>query len=190
MKRFYLLAVIVVLAAIAAFGLWWKSSSEVSRVSLSQAKIFDIAPMVQLSTVEFYEDLPLKAHVGRRHFFGRMTVSGSIGFDLDKIAQEQRGDTIFVTLPPEIVTVRESTAPGSYVVIDTWNDRVFGSSTFTAAEENDMKRQAIEAFRSSLYRRGAVARARRDAACSVQRLLGNLSGKTVIVSDPTPKGKK
>ena len=109
-KRFYLLAVIVVLAAIAAFGLWWKSSSEVSRVSLSQAKIFDIAPMVQLSTVEFYEDLPLKAHVGRRHFFGRMTVSGSIGFDLDKIAQEQRGDTIFVTLPPEIVTVRESTA--------------------------------------------------------------------------------
>lgn len=188
--RWVIIAMVVLVLLLAAGWLVyeWKTSPEVSRTTLQEARITDISPMLQLCSVEILEDLPVKASVGSRHIFAVMSVRGSISFDIDDLTLEGRGDTVFVTLPREIVDIRESTEPGSYKVIDTWNDRFLGSSRFTAAEENAAKAKVSENYRRSLYRRGYVARARKEAVANLSAMLGALTRKKVVVTDPSPSG--
>lgn len=188
MKTIRIIILLLVVAGAAALVVWWNTSPKADRVSMESAKIKEISAMVQLCSVEFYEDVPLKAAKGPRHFFGRMTVTGSIGFDIENIAREMRGDTLFVTLPREIITIRESTDPGSYKVIDTWTDKLFGSSNFTTVEENEIKTKTLKGFKDKLYADGTVAKARREAVANLATLLEVATGKTAIVTDPTPEG--
>ncbi|MBD5370727.1 MAG: DUF4230 domain-containing protein [Bacteroides sp.] len=182
------------LTVIAAIGgaVWYithKSGTpapEVEPVEMRDARITAIAPMLRLCSLEFTEDIPVKGNVGKRHLMGRATVRGSISFDLDSVASSMRGDTLVVTLPREIVEILESTDPGSYEVIDTWNDALFGSSRFTTAEENAIKEKARADFRRRLYSRGTVRRARAEAAANLRSLLAPMSGGPVTVEDPTP----
>ena len=151
---------------------------------IEEARIVDIRPMVRLLVTELHEDYPVRAHIGRKHIFARTTLEGTIGFDVEKTEQRWSGDTLFVTLPPEIVEVRESTGKNSYEVIDTWNERFLGSTNFTAGEENEIMEKVRKNWVDSVYRRGYVARARREAVENLRGMLAPLfPGKSVIVTD-------
>lgn len=185
MKKLLFLVLVLAVGALAA---WWYFSPEASRVTVHEGKISDIKPMVQLCALEVYEDVPVKGTVDTRHLFAKAAVNASISFDLEKLEQREQGDTLFVTLPPEIVEVRESTEPGAYIVIDTWNDEFFGSSNITTAEENSFKAKARENFRKSIYDKGLVRRARSEAVRNLTDMLSAMMNRPVVVSDPTPEG--
>ena len=189
MKTLYSIAIILLLAAAGVVGYLWVTSPDASRVTIEKGKISDLRPMMQLCSVELFEEFPIKAHIGSRHFVAKARLNGSIAFDLDNIDMTESGDTLSVTLPREIVEVFESTEPGAYKVIDTWNDKLLGSANFTTAEENDIKSKFIASYRNSIYRRGLVRKARAEAAANLKQMLASLTGKTVIVSDPTPDGQ-
>lgn len=181
---------VILLAAIGAVLVWmqWHRSADVSRVELSDAFVRDIRPMVQLCSVEIYEEVPVKATIGTRHMVARETLTGSVSFDLEKLESHMSGDTLVVTLPPEIVVVRESTAPDSYRVIDTWNDRLFSSGNFTTAEENAIKRRVEASAVRLVYSKGYVGRARREAVANLASMLASVTGSPVKVVDPRPSG--
>lgn len=185
-----LIAIIVVLAAV-GFGIWWYKSPKVEKDTMSDSKIENVKSMVRLSNLELYEEVPVKGTIGKRHLVARLALEGSVDFDLEKLKYEEKGDTVIVVLPPETVTLRESTRRDAYTVLDTWNDNFFGSDNITAAEENKMKAKAIANARNLVYSKGYVKQARADAVNSVKSLLSAiLPGKTVIVTDPTPEGRK
>lgn len=184
--RLSVIIAIIILAGAAA--IWWAHSPKASHVTAHDSTITDISPMVRLCALDIYEDVPVKASIGTRHMFARTTLNSSITFDLENIDLREQGDTIFVTLPREIVEIHESTDPGSYLVIDTWNDRLFGSEHFTTSEENAIKSKVRDNFRRKIYRKGYVRRARAEAVDNLTSMLSGLTGKTVIVTDPTPEG--
>lgn len=181
---------ILVLLGACAIGawLWITDSPEASRVNIEKAKITDISPMLRLCSVEIFDEVPVKGTIGKRHLVAKAVLNGSISFDLDGIETTERNDSLFVTLPREIVEVLESAEPGSYKVIDTWSDSFFGSSNFTTTEENAIKAQARENYRRNIYEKGYVKRARSEAAANLTGLLSSVTGKTVIVTDPSPEG--
>lgn len=191
MKLFGTLRLSVIIAVIILAGaaaIWWTRSPKASHVTAHDSTITDISPMVRLCALDIYEDVPVKASIGTRHMFARATLNSSITFDLENIDLREQGDTIFVTLPREIVEIHESTDPGSYLVIDTWNDRLFGPEHFTTSEENAIKSKVRDNFRRKIYRKGYVRRARAEAVDNLTSMLSGLTGKTVIVTDPTPEG--
>lgn len=176
---------LVILAVVVAAGLltWWCLSPEVgdSRVAMRQAAISRIEPMVRLCTVDIYQDLPIRGHVGKNHIFARCRLEGSISFDIEKLAHSMSGDTLVVKLPPEIVELREATEPNSYEVIDRWSEKFLGSGAMTAAQENSIKRQAIEKYRQRLYRDGIVSRARASASRRLASMLTTATQGPVLV---------
>lgn len=185
MKKLYLIlsltvAVVLTVAAVIAWRAW-TTSPEADRVKLTPARVSEIKSMVELQTVEIYEELPLKGSIGKRHLVGRMAMEGTVGFNLEKLQVAERGDTIVVTLPPAKVTLRESTQPGAYQVIDTWSDDLMGSAQFSTAEENVMKRKLLEGAERGIYNKGYVASARANAERSVKRLLEASTGRPVVV---------
>lgn len=179
----------VIWGVIWIFNRYNASKRELPVAKIEPARIVDVRPMVELCSMEIYEDVPVKAHIGKRHIFARETLTGSISFDIDSISTRWCGDTLVVALPPEKVTVYESTDSDSYKVIDTWNDQWLRSSNFTTAEENDIKRKVVEAWRLSLYDRGYVKRARNEAVKNLEGMLRPfVDGKEVRVEDPSPAG--
>lgn len=189
MKKTLLIVVVAVVGlAVAGLVAWHNLSPEVSRVRIDKAKIAELKGMVRLCAVDFYEDVPVRASVGSRHMFGRVSLTGSVSFDIEKIKLTERDDTIFVTLPPEIVEVYEATSPQSYEVIDTWNDRFLRSSNVTTAEENKIKAKVKANFRKAVYAKGYVRRARKEAVTNLANLFSALTRRPVVVTDPTPGG--
>lgn len=191
MKRLILILVAVIFAIVAVVALvsWWSSAPEADRVHVDDARIAEVKSMVQLASLDMYEEIPIKASIGNRHIIARQRLEGSVNFDLENLEMTQKGDTLMVVLPREIVTVRESDTPGSYEVVDTWNDKFLGSDHFTTAEENGIKKRAMDNYVKSLYAKGVIREARRTARENVKNLLGPVTGKTVIVIDPMPSGQ-
>lgn len=188
MKAVRTIIALIILVAAGIVAYMWCTAPEASRVTMHEAKITDVSPMLRLCSVEIYDDVPVKGSIGDRHIFARVALKGSISFDLDNVEMAQSGDTITVTLPREIVDIYESTDEGAYRVIDTWSDGFFGSSNFTTAEENSIKSKVRDNYRKSIYNKGNVARARKEAVVNLTSLLSGLTGKTVIVTDPSPEG--
>ncbi|MDE6296750.1 MAG: DUF4230 domain-containing protein [Muribaculaceae bacterium] len=187
-----LLGLLLIAGGIIWAVIWFnKSDAEVPVAKIEEAKVIDIRPMVKLCSVELSEDVPVRGDIGTRHLFARATLKGTISFDLEKAASTWEGDTLVVILPPEIVSVYESTDPNSYKVIDVWNDKFLGSSNFTVGEENEIKRQAVEAWRDTIYSRGYVERARSEAVRNLGMMLRPLTvGKMLRIVDPTPNGSR
>lgn len=187
MKKFILFLIVL---AVAGCGYWWwiNKPADVSNVEVEEAKITDISPMLRLCAVEIFDEVPIKGTIGTRHLVAKAALNGSISFDLDSIETVESNDSLFVTLPREIVEIFESTEPGSYKVIDTWNDSFFGSSNFTTAEENKIKADAREDYRRNIYEKGYVSRARAEATANLTGLLSSVTGKAVVVTDPSPEG--
>lgn len=173
----------LVIVAVVGFAIWWKLTPDDEERGLKPARVEDVRRMVELSTVEIREDLPIKGRVGKRHLVAMQRLEGSIGYDLERISLSERGDTLVVTLPPAEITLRESTDEGSYVVIDEWSDDLFGSGKLTAKEANILKEKCIALEKERLRRAGYVERARRQAVADLERLLPLLTGRVVEVSD-------
>lgn len=165
-----------------------KSSRQSGDLTIDGAIVKEVESMVRLCSMDIYEETPVKATIGNRHLFGRITLKGSITFDLERIALKMSGDTLRVQLPPEKVEILESTDKDSYIVIDTWNDRFMGSGSFTTAEENKIKEKVKQNAIKSIYRKGYVKRARAEAAENLTAMLSALISKPVVVTDPTPEG--
>lgn len=165
-----------------------KSSRQSGDLTIDGAMVKEVESMVRLCSMDIYEETPVKATIGNRHLFGRITLKGSITFDLERIALKMSGDTLRVQLPPEKVEILESTDKDSYIVIDTWNDRFMGSGSFTTAEENKIKEKVKQNAIKSIYRKGYVKRARAEAAENLTAMLSALTSKPVVVTDPTPDG--
>lgn len=165
-----------------------KSSQQSGDITIDGAMVKEVESMVRLCSMDIYEETPVKATIGNRHLFGRITLKGSITFDLERIVLKMSGDTLRVQLPPEKVEILESTDKDSYIVIDTWNDRFMGSGSFTTAEENKIKEKVKQNAIKSIYRKGYVKRARAEAAENLTAMLSALTSKPVVVTDPTPEG--
>lgn len=165
-----------------------KSSRQSGDLTIDGAIVKEVESMVRLCSMDIYEETPVKATIGNRHLFGRITLKGSITFDLERIALKMSGDTLRVQLPPEKVEILESTDKDSYIVIDIWNDRFMGSGSFTTAEENKIKEKVKQNAIKSIYRKGYVKRARAEAAENLTAMLSALTSKPVVVTDPTPDG--
>lgn len=194
MKNFAKILKWLVLLLIVGAAIWlviWLRSDgeEAPPARIEKAKVVDVRPMLRLCSVEVFEDIPIRASIGTRHLFARARLEGNILFDLERAESRWEGDTLLVVLPPEIVQIRESTEPDSYEVVDTWNDRLLRSSNFTAAEENEIKRKAVAQWRSHLYRRGYIRRARAEAILNLGNMLAPFApGKQVRILDPSPEG--
>lgn len=184
--RWCLLIVLIAIIVIIAVRL--KNAPEVSGIKFRDAMITELKPAIELCTVEIIEDVPVKGHIGTKHIFARATLCGYISFDLDSIKTDLHGDTLIVALPPEIVEIHESTLPGSYEVIDTWNEKLLGSSKFTAEEENAVKRKVADNFRKTIYAKGYVSQARADAVTTLNQMLSATTAIPVKVIDPSPEG--
>ncbi len=165
-----------------------KSSQQSGDLTIDGAMVKEVESMVRLCSMDIYEETPVKATIGNRHLFGRITLKGSITFDLERIVLKMSGDTLRVQLPPEKVEILESTDKDSYIVIDTWNDRFMGSGSFTTVEENKIKEKVKQNAIKSIYRKGYVKRARAEAAENLTAMLSALTSKPVVVTDPTPEG--
>lgn len=184
MKTIYRIIILLVIAVgAAAAGIWFfnRPAATAERTTIHPATINEIRPMVQLATIEIYRELPVKAQIGKRHLVARQIVEGSISFDLEKIGLRQQGDTTVVLLPKETITLRESTEPGSYQVIDTWNEKFLGSTNFTIAEENDIKTKSLTQFKKSLYKGRYVDEARAAACRNITGLLSAVTNGPVVV---------
>lgn len=86
-----------------------KSSRQSGDLTIDGAMVKEVESMVRLCSMDIYEETPVKATIGNRHLFGRITLKGSITFDLERIALKMSGDTLRVQLPPEKVEILEST---------------------------------------------------------------------------------
>lgn len=188
MKAIRIIIVLVIIAVAGFVAYKWYTAPEATNITLQEAKITDVTPMLRLCSVEIYDEVPVKGDIDSRHLFARVALNGSISFDLDSVKMTESGDTLSVTLPREIVDIYESTDAGAYQVIDTWCDSFLGSSNFTTAEENSIKSKVRDNYRKEIYQKGYVARARKEAVANLTSLLGGLTGKTVIVTDPSPEG--
>ena len=181
MKTLLKLIITALAIAMAALLCWHFLTPHDTDRGIRPAKIEDVRHMVELSSIEIYEEVPLKGHSGSRHLVAMQRVEGRIGYDLEKITMEEKGDTIVVTLPPETITLRESTRPESYVVIDECDDNPLKKNSLTAAEANEMKAKNMRMIKRSLQRRGLTARARHVAIANVTSMLQLITRRPVVV---------
>ncbi len=188
MKTLYKYLTLIVVLAVCGIIAYFYFAPSRSRVTLHDATIKEVKDMARLCTVEIYEEVPVRGHVGQRHLVAREVLVGNISFDLEGLAMDSSSDTIRVTLPREIVEIRESTEPGSYTVIDNWNDSFMGDANITTAEENKMKQLTLDSFVKAVYAKGYVKRARAEAVANLTSLLSSMTGKPVVVTDPSPEG--
>lgn len=178
----------IVAGTIVLFRSCTKEPEPADGISVNAVRVAEIKSMVRLCALEIYQEVPVKASIGRRHLVASQTIEGQITFDVEHLRIDSRGDTLFVFLPPEQITLRESTRPGAYKVIDTWSDAFLGNGHFTADEENAVKRRVLQQMKKEMYTKGYVREARRTAIASLAALLASAPETTVIVTDPSPDG--
>lgn len=187
-----LLFSVALLCAVAAAG--WMAFSrfvqpEKDVISVGAARIGDIETLAQLCTVDFYNEVPVCDTIYPKVCFAIQKQRGSISFDLEKLEVDTSGDTIKVTLPPEIVQLYEATEKDSWQVIDSKDLRWYNRwSEATPADWRKVKARAKARSIKKLYTDGVVRRARSEAAINLRDLLEKIYRKPVLVSDPTPKG--
>lgn len=181
MRILYLLLALLVAGVVVWLVIELRRPAETDRVTVEDAKIRNIKRMAQLCNTEIYRDIPIKASIGKRHIVAVMSVRGSIAFNLDESDISLTGDTVNIRLPKENIEVLESTDPGSYRVIDTWNDNFLGSSYFTTSEENAIKEKYRKSMVAAMYRDGTVTRARAEAAENLASMVSAISDKPVVV---------
>lgn len=194
MKYMIKLAVwVAVIVGAAAAGIYlyrnYVEGTDSSAMQVEEARIDGIREMVSLCTLEIEDEVALRDSIHGKWMFARTRLTGEVSFDLEKMEWRMSGDTIFVELPPETVTVRESTAPDAYKVIDMWDDTLVGLGKLTTSEENTLKRRQAARYRAEIYRKGYVARARDNALQTLRKLTSAIPGATVVITDPTPAGQ-
>ncbi len=166
-------------------------SSPKKTIEVSEGRISGIETLAQLCAVEFYSEVPILDTLHNKVMFAVQKQKGSISFDLDKLSVDDSGDTIRITLSPEIVDLYEATDDNSWEVIDT---KAIGplpillSDKFTIEEENAIKSRIRQRSKKLLYHNGTVAKARKEGAANLKSMMEKVYRRPVVVTDPTPRG--
>ncbi len=178
---------LVALAVVAAVGYFYFQTKQEKTIDVAPGRITNIESVVQLCTVDLYNEVPVKDTVNNKMIFAIQKQRGSISFDLEKIQVDDSGDTVRIVLGPEIVEVNEATGDNSWEVIDTKGLSIFTSDKLTDEEENLVKRKIRSKSIKRLYQNGTVKRARAEAADNLARFMEMVYNRPVIVTDPQAK---
>ncbi len=190
-KRIKLILIAVVLLAAVAAGLYFYFSTPKKTIDVSEGRVSRIEEMVRLCAVDIYSEVPVLDTIDNKVMFAVQKQKGSVSFDIENMQVDAGGDTVRVTLPPEIIDLYEATEDNSWEVIDTkavGPMAMLRSDKFTVEEENAVKANIKRNSRRLLYRNGTVKRARADGAQMLRTLLETVYDKPVLVTDPTPDG--
>lgn len=190
-KKRNLIAIAIVVITVTAAALYFLFATPKKTIDVSKGHVSKIETMAQLCAVEIYSEVPVLDTINDKVMFAVQKQKGSVSFDLEKMKVDAEGDTVMVTLPPEIVELYEATEDNSWEVIDTkaiGSMAMFRSDKFTDEEENALKAHIRENSKQLLYRNGTIERARAEGARILQPLMEKIYRKPVKVIDPTPKG--
>ena len=180
------IAVVIVIAI-----LYFSMNSPKKSIDVSEGKISKVETMAQLCAIEIYSEVPVLDTINNKVMFAVQKQKGSVSFDLENMEMDTKGDTIKITLSPEIVDLYEATEDNSWEVIDTkaiGSMSMFRSDKFTDDEENALKEKIKNNSKKLLYHNGTIERARKEGANNLQMLMEKVYQKPVKVVDPTPKG--
>lgn len=192
-KKFILIAIVVIAVVTAGLFLYFSLNSHKKTIDVGKGKVSRVETMARLCSVDIYSEVPVLDTINDKVMFAIQKQKGSVSFDLEKLKVNADGDTVQITLPPEIVELYEATDKNSWEVIDTkaiGRMAMFRSDKFTIAEENAVKAKIKEKSTKLLYRNGTIERARAEGACNLQSLMEMVYDMPVRVTDPTPKGAR
>lgn len=156
-------------------------------IEVRKGRLHDIETMARLCSVDLYAELPVLDTINGKVLFAVQKQRGSVTFDMDQLAVDDSGDTVKITLPPERVQIFESTDPDSWEVIDT---KAIGplallrSDRLNIRDENRLKDRIRQKAVRKFYDNGTVARARAQAARTLESLMGKIYRRPVTVIDP------
>lgn len=190
MNKKVIIAAVVAAVALAAV-VYLSFTKPEKHTDVREGWVSKIETMAQLCTVDLYSEMPILDTINNKVMFAIQKQRGSISFDLENLKIDADGDTVKITLSPEIVELYEATEPNSWEVIDTkaiGRLAVFRSDRFSDTEENALKARIQEKSKRQLYRNGTVRRARAEGAQNLRSLMEQLYRKPVVVTDPTPQG--
>lgn len=183
---------VIAFSLLLVLGGWWGYRSlhrERFAVRTLPARVGEIQQMVKLSTLEIMTDEIFKDTVQIKGVVSRVRAHVYISFDIENLPMTERGDTLFVQLPREIIEVREATENG-YQVLDVWNVQMPDEpvpTPLSTAEENILKRRLRRRITAQAYERGYVRRARENALRSLSALFAGFREHVVII-DRYPDG--
>lgn len=185
-KRIILIA--IALIAVVAIGAYFIFAPAKNSIEVSKGQISKIETMAQLCAIDIYSEVPMLDTINNKVMFAVQKQRGNVSFDLENMKMEAGGDTVKVTLSPEIVDLYEATEDNSWEVIDTKGLGLLTSDRLTDAEENSIKANIKKNSKKLLYDNGTIARARAEGARNLQSLMEKVYRKPVKVIDPTPQG--
>lgn len=184
--------ILIAIVAITATAIYYCTRTpDNPDIEVGKADISRIEAMARLCAIDIYSEVPVLDTVNNKVMFAVQKQRGSISFDLENIQADTSGDTVRITLPPEIIELYEATDKNSWEVIDTKAIgplAILRSDKMTVEEENAIKANVKKKSKRHLYRNGTVQRARSEGAKTLQMLMENIYRKPVIVTDPTPRG--
>lgn len=192
-KKFILIAIVVIAVVTAGLFLYFSLNSHKKTIDVGKGKVSRVETMARLCSVDIYSEVPVLDTINDKVMFAIQKQKGSVSFDLEKLKVNADGDTVQITLPPEIVELYEATDKNSWEVIDTkaiGRMAMFRNDKFTIEEENAVKVKIKEKSTQLLYRNGTIERARAEGARNLQSLMEMVYDKPVRVTDPTPKGAR
>lgn len=180
--------ILIVIAVVAAIVVYFSFSSSKKSIDVRQGQIRMIETMVQLCAVDLYNEVPVRDTINNKVIFGIQKQKGSVSFDLENMVMDTDGDTVKITLSPEIVELYEATEDNSWEAIDEKGLGWFTKGKLSNDEENAVKSRIKQKSRKMLYHNGIIERARAEGAVNLQTLMEKVYRKPVKVIDPTPKG--
>lgn len=182
-KNYIIAALLVIVTAGAA---WFLLQPKESSITVDPRRANVAETMARLCTVDIYSEVPVLDTINDKVIFAVQKQTGSVSFDLEKMAVDTTGDTVRIILPPEIVELYEATEKDSWKVIDTKNIGKFGafrSSRLSDAEENAVKARIKKNSLRMLYDKGVIRRAREEGSRSLKEMMEMVYRRPVIVTD-------
>lgn len=183
--------ILIAVSVIAVIALYFSFASPKKTIDVSKGQISKIETMAQLCAIDIYSEVPVLDTINNKVMFAVQKQKGSVSFDLENMQMNTTGDTVKITLSPEIVDLYEATEDNSWEVIDTkaiGSMSMFRSDKFTDEEENAIKANIKKNSKKLLYHNGTIERARAEGARNLQTLMEKVYNKPVKVIDLTPKG--
>lgn len=157
-------------------------------VIVGKGKINKVDTMVELCSIDFYNEVPIIDTVQNWECFAKQKQRGSISFDIENLEIDSKGDSVYIILPPEIIEIMESTDDKAWETVDSKDLRWLRTSKAPIEVWTTVKKNALNKSKKNLYQAGIVERARAEGAENLQILMEKVYQKPVKVSDPTPKG--
>ena len=181
---------IALLCLLLLMVLWlWGKSCSAKRAPAAPYKdypavVTSVKATLKLATAEVYHEQTLTDTLHNTVVVMVVQSRSLISFDLDQMPVRAQGDTLYLQLPPEIITHYET----GLTIVDHYALRgTLFPKPITADEENRLKKEIPARLTDLLYRQGYVQRARESAVQQVRDLLGTVY-PYLIVTDQFPQG--